>query len=194
MENTGGAWLRFCARSTTASLGGERHRLEASSLKSLVSQFSLLETTTRPELAGCSGIGMKLNPNLPDQNPACCEGSCARACWGLPDYDGMGEDTAPPEKTPAASTCCQPRGKSSACCLKTKGSWGGGGGGEWCQFKEPGLPSPLCLSHGPAQVPGRCEAPWSHRGVKAEVCLTVSLANGRLRGSLSNPSWKGGGG
>lgn len=152
-----------------------------------VSSFSAVwESTTRRELAACSGICMKLNLTYRVRIQLAARESCARACQGLPDWLWWDWRRHNPARK---DSCCQhllsDTWESGACCLKTKG------GG------EPGLPSPLCLSHGPAQVPGRCEAPRSHKGVTREVCLTTSLANRRLRGPLvrfSIPSWKRGGG
>jgi hypothetical protein len=66
---TGGVWLRPCFLGTMGSLGGPQYGLEVSSLTHLLSQFAVLGSTSRPELAAWSGICMKLNLTLSDQNP-----------------------------------------------------------------------------------------------------------------------------
>lgn len=141
------------------SLGGEQHGLEVSSLTHTFSA-SCLGSTSRPELVAWSGICMKLNPTLLGQNPVCCQGK--RPCWGSPELTMIRwEKTGLLQKTrtPAASTCCQPRGKASTCCLKT---WGLER--EGADSKSQTSPPLSAFPRSPvsAQVPGRCEAPLSH--------------------------------
>lgn len=127
VENTRGAWLRSCPLGTMGCLGEESHGLEISSLKRLLSQLDDLGSTSRSVLPASSDVCMKLNPTLSGQSPACCQGKMLHRglLWGggvsrLTMIRWEKTQLLQEKKTPAASTCCQPRGKASTCCLKTQ--------------------------------------------------------------------------